>query len=278
MVFFIFKIMPNNKDYFARTTRDMLGSVKEIGAMPFILFQYYLTYENASEGIYPSLDKIANDLGLKKSAICNLRKRLIKAGWIQEEKGQIFILKSFTKNENHSQKMNDGFTKNENHSQIVNQDSQKMNESFTKNESPYKEEREKKEREKREEEKQPAAQSQVQKNRARIPPDFAPTSDMVTWAKEKTPNIPIDLETEKFKIYWDGQQGQKALKNNWPSTWKNWMLSAVGYALKNGTYQPQQKQFQSSTSSGLHVSAAQLDVMERNWIEQRRREKALNVT
>lgn len=96
------------------TTREMLASVKTIGAMPFILFEYYLTWQDEPNGIRPSLETIATDLGLfdkqgrpSKSAACNLKKILISKGWIKEENGQVIILKSFRNSEHHSEKMND---------------------------------------------------------------------------------------------------------------------------------------------------------------------------
>lgn len=129
----------NTTHFWVKTNREMLASVKEVGAMPFVLFQYYLTWSTAPDGIKPSLQRIADDLDLEKTAVCNLRRRLIKAGWIKFENDEIFILKSFTKNESDSQKMNENeknhSQKMNKHSQIVNDDSQKMNESFTKNES-----------------------------------------------------------------------------------------------------------------------------------------------
>ncbi len=144
----------------------MLKAADEIGGKPFILFQYYKTWETASEGIKPSLQRVAADLGLKTNAVCNLRAKLIEKGWIRFENEEVFIIKTFTENEskpkpkpspNHSQKMNEKtFTENESDtlkleidSQKMNADSQKMNEpftknerTFTKNESPYKEEKE----------------------------------------------------------------------------------------------------------------------------------------
>lgn len=104
-------------DYWSKTTRSMLGTVKEVGAMPFILFQYFLTYESAADGIKPSLQTIADDLGIKKNAVCNLKKILILKKWIREENGEISILKTF---ENHSEKMNEPFRKNECHSEKMN--------------------------------------------------------------------------------------------------------------------------------------------------------------
>lgn len=117
-------------DYYAVATRTMLSEVKEIGAMPFILFEYYLTWTTAPEGIKPPLQQIADDLGLEKNAVCNLRTKLVKAGWIKYENGQVFITKSFTKNESPS----------ENYSQKMNEDSQKMNNRSQKMNPLYKEE------------------------------------------------------------------------------------------------------------------------------------------
>jgi hypothetical protein len=159
----------SKKDFYCRTTREMLSQVKEVGAMPFVLFEYYLTYENAPEGIRPGLQTICDDLGLEPNAVCNLRKRLIKAGWISYQNGEVFILKNFTKNDPDdsqivnpdsqkmnpdSQKMNNGFTKNEFKFTNCESGFTKNEFKFTKNESPYirneNKKRERKEKEKRE--------------------------------------------------------------------------------------------------------------------------------
>ena len=109
-----------NQMYYTKTTRAMLRAVNEVGAKPFVLFQYYQTYQNAKDGIFPALNRVADDLGMTSSAVCNLRNRLEKAGWIKVEKGRVLIIKTFTKNESDSQKMKED-------SHFVNTDSQKMN-------------------------------------------------------------------------------------------------------------------------------------------------------
>src|SRR4051812_13682638 len=114
-----------------KTTREMLRASQQIGAKPFILFQYFLTWESAKDGIFPPLKLIAKDLDMEPNAICNLRKRLIDAGWIKVEKGRVLILKTFTKNEGNSQ---DVYTGNEESSQKMNESSQIVNPTFTKNE------------------------------------------------------------------------------------------------------------------------------------------------
>ena len=100
-------------DYYTTLKRSMFKAHKEIGAMPFLLFEYYLTYETASEGIKPSLKTVAEDLGLEPNAVCNLRKRLVEAGWIKYENGQVIILKTFTPSETPSHHVNKTFTPSE---------------------------------------------------------------------------------------------------------------------------------------------------------------------
>lgn len=61
----------------------------------------------------------------------------------------------------------------------------------------------------------------------RIPDDFAVTPAMVTWAREKTPNVDGRRETEKFVNYWQAKSGAGATKLDWAATWRNWMLTAA---------------------------------------------------
>lgn len=122
----------------------MLKAHKEIGAMPFLLFQYYLTWETASDGISPSLKTVADDLGLEPNAVCNLRKKLVQFGWIKYENGEVFILKTFTSNESDSHQVNERFTPSE--STFTPDESV-----FTPSESPYKEEKEQRKNREKEE-------------------------------------------------------------------------------------------------------------------------------
>jgi hypothetical protein len=126
-------------EYFTTITRSMLGYVREVGAMPFMLYEYFMTYQTAPDGIRPSLETIARDLGIldkkgkpSKSAVCNLKKILIEKEWIREENGRIVLLKSFRNSERRSE--------------IMKGHSEKMNESFRNSERPLKEEDLKQER------------------------------------------------------------------------------------------------------------------------------------
>lgn len=63
-------------------------------------------------------------------------------------------------------------------------------------------------------------------NGCRLPDNFAVTPEMVSWARENTPDVNGRLETESFIDYWRGAPGAKGRKRDWPATWRNWMRKA----------------------------------------------------
>jgi hypothetical protein len=84
-------------DYYTTLHRSMFARINEVGAKPFLLFQYYLTYRTAPK-ISPSLKTIALDMGIvdkqgkpQISAVSHLKKELIEAGWVEEKDGEILI-------------------------------------------------------------------------------------------------------------------------------------------------------------------------------------------
>ena len=58
----------------------------------------------------------------------------------------------------------------------------------------------------------------------RLPSDFTVTDEMRAWAigKGATDTL-IDSETEKFRLWWPAQPGQKGVKVDWALTWKTWI-------------------------------------------------------
>lgn len=85
-------------DYYTTLSRSMFQRINEVGAKPFLLFQYYLTYQTAPK-INPSLKTIALDMGIvdkngkpQISAVSHLKKVLIDKEWIEEIKGEVFII------------------------------------------------------------------------------------------------------------------------------------------------------------------------------------------
>jgi hypothetical protein len=63
---------------------------------------------------------------------------------------------------------------------------------------------------------------------ARLPSDWMPSTDDVTYAGAlQLPEALIALETEKFRNYWLAKTGSSATKRDWSATWKNWILTAM---------------------------------------------------
>lgn len=59
----------------------------------------------------------------------------------------------------------------------------------------------------------------------RVPEDFAPTIEMIAWARTNTPLVG-QAATEDFMDYWRGKSGRDATKLDWVATWRRWMRKA----------------------------------------------------
>src|SRR4029078_9459537 len=59
----------------------------------------------------------------------------------------------------------------------------------------------------------------------RIPPDWAPSSELVAWAKTQIglPADAVSAETDRFRDHFESAPGAKGIKLDWGKTWKNWM-------------------------------------------------------
>lgn len=101
------------------------------------------------------------------------------------------------------------------------------------------------------------------KRATRIPDDFAVTADMVTWARQKVPDVDGARETEKFINYWRAKSGAAATKHDWAATWRNWMLNAAERT-PNGRASPGQRPSTTDqkVAAGLAL-AAKLDALDR---------------
>lgn len=60
----------------------------------------------------------------------------------------------------------------------------------------------------------------------RLPDNWQPSLDMLSWAKTEFPAVDARFETDKFRDHWHAEAGAKALKANWDSTWRNWIRRA----------------------------------------------------
>lgn len=85
--------------------------------------------------------------------------------------------------------------------------------------------------------KKPAAKPRA-KPKKPLPLPFLVTEDMLAWAKEKTPAVNIDRETEGFIDYWKGTGEAKA---DWPATWRNRMRRMQDDLERRGLAKPVKK-------------------------------------
>lgn len=69
---------------------------------------------------------------------------------------------------------------------------------------------------------------------SRIKEDFQINDDMRIWAKEKAPEVDLDVSTEKFVNYWLSKPTD-ATKLDWVATWRNWILNEKKYSRQNLT-------------------------------------------
>lgn len=68
------------------------------------------------------------------------------------------------------------------------------------------------------------------KRGSRIDPDFAITDEMREWAAKEVPLVALDAKLPEFIDYWIGVPGQKGVKSDWVSTWRNGMRKQQQFA------------------------------------------------
>lgn len=56
----------------------------------------------------------------------------------------------------------------------------------------------------------------------RIPDDFVPTPEMVSWARTACPDVDGRVETQNFIDFWTAKAGKDARKTDWKRTWQVW--------------------------------------------------------
>lgn len=61
---------------------------------------------------------------------------------------------------------------------------------------------------------------------SRLPTDWVPSTDLITWALENGNGIDVGREAEKFRDHWAGKAGKDGRKADWPATWRNWIRRA----------------------------------------------------
>lgn len=60
---------------------------------------------------------------------------------------------------------------------------------------------------------------------SRLPDNWYPDKALIDWAKDKRPDLNIELEIRKFSNYWISKTGKDATKKDWGRTFENWILN-----------------------------------------------------
>jgi len=78
----------------------------------------------------------------------------------------------------------------------------------------------------------------AQKRGSRVDPGFSITPGMREWAAKEVPAIDIDRKLGEFIDYWAAVPGERGVKLDWESTWRNGMRKQQEFALRDGVAAP----------------------------------------
>jgi hypothetical protein len=65
-----------------------------------------------------------------------------------------------------------------------------------------------------------------------FPRDFTPTPEMLTWAREHTPDVDHEAEAGRFAAYWMIKRVRAPKERDWQELWRSWMTVAQDEALR----------------------------------------------
>lgn len=75
----------------------------------------------------------------------------------------------------------------------------------------------------------PVTSNQKTGRASRLPADWQPSPELHAFALQHLSPTAASLETTKFKNHWAGVAGARGSKLDWPATFQNWVLNAIGY-------------------------------------------------
>ena len=78
----------------------------------------------------------------------------------------------------------------------------------------------------------------------RLPLDWNPEPNELSWAVTERPDIDPRAEADKFRDYWTAKAGKDGRKADWRATWRNWIRNARGSPPQRQQAAPQSKQVQ----------------------------------
>lgn len=91
-----------------------------------------------------------------------------------------------------------------------------------------------------------------------VPEDFAVTDEMRQWARQRTPLVDIDLQTERFVNHFI-DKGTK--RPGWLRSWNNWMLQQQSWATERGE---NVRQLRPTGTDGKYAPGSGSQVPDRN--------------
>ncbi len=72
----------------------------------------------------------------------------------------------------------------------------------------------------------PETKRAAQPKASRLPAEWEPSASDLAWATANVPDVDTGDATARFCDYWRAQTGAKAVKADWPATWRNWIRRA----------------------------------------------------
>lgn len=93
------------------------------------------------------------------------------------------------------------------------------------------------------------------KRGTRLSEQWMPSAESVAVIKTSAPNVDARAEHATFIDYWIAQPGQKGVKTNWDSTWRNWMRRKQADTV--GAQKPRQTAAQRNLSTVAHFEQQQ---------------------
>lgn len=58
---------------------------------------------------------------------------------------------------------------------------------------------------------------------SRLPPDWRPSEELISWAETARPDLDIPALIEKFRDHWASKPGKDGRKLDWDATFRNWV-------------------------------------------------------
>jgi hypothetical protein len=98
----------------------------------------------------------------------------------------------------------------------------------------------------------------ARKRASRLDPQWVPSNESVQKAREDAPDVDHHKEHSVFVDYWIAQPGQKGVKTDWDSTWRNWMRRAQKDLKQRGGKQTPTDRARQTASLGRPPLATEL--------------------